>query len=157
MTPGEAEQLLIGWAAGSSGRDAIVLAAYRAGLSKHRIHMLTGIARTTLDRILSEVNIMTTSIEVKSPEQENFRQRTIAALLSSGLTARDTRIFLGTNPVVIIQLDAEGNDSARKAKASKLIRSFRKDGLALRQEPNGEPADETYLADGHTAEVHELG
>ena len=157
MTPGEAEQLLIGWAAGSSGRDAIVLAAHRAGLSKHRIHMLTGIARTTLDRILSEENIMTTGIEVRSPEQENLRQRTIAALLGSGLTARDSRVFLGTDPVVIIQLDAEGNESTRRAKAAKLIRSFQQDGLALRQEPNGEPADEAYLADGHTAEVHELG
>ena len=34
-------------------RDKAVFAAYRAGVNKHRIHELTGIARTTIDRILT--------------------------------------------------------------------------------------------------------
>lgn len=34
-------------------RDARVLAAFAAGLSKSRIHQLTGIGRMTIDRILA--------------------------------------------------------------------------------------------------------
>jgi hypothetical protein len=63
---------------------------------------------------------------------------------------------VGTDPVVIIQLVAEGTDSDRVAAAAKLIGSFHRDGLGLRQEPNGMIADEAYLASGSTAEVHEL-
>jgi hypothetical protein len=36
------------------GRDDMVRRANAAGVSKNRIHVLTGIARTTLDRILKE-------------------------------------------------------------------------------------------------------
>ncbi|MET8113845.1 DUF6003 family protein [Streptomyces prasinus] len=35
------------------GRDGMVRRAQAAGVSKHRIHVLTGIARTTIDRILN--------------------------------------------------------------------------------------------------------
>jgi hypothetical protein len=157
MTTGEAERLLAEWAASSGGRDAVVLAAHRAGVSKHRIHLLTGIARTTLDRILSEENIMAIGSEVKSRQQEILRQRTIAALLGGGLASRDIRVFLGTDPTVIIQLDVRGTEDARIAVAARLIASFERDGLGLRQEPNGTAADEVYLADGCTAEVYELG
>lgn len=38
----------------SDGRDDMVRRARSAGVSKHRIHVLTGIARTTIDRILKE-------------------------------------------------------------------------------------------------------
>jgi hypothetical protein len=50
MTREEAEAALQAWA--TVQRDEIVHAAYRAGVSKNRIHVLTGIARTTIDRIL---------------------------------------------------------------------------------------------------------
>jgi hypothetical protein len=46
----EAEQALIAWA--SVERDDLVRAAFAAGVSKHRIYSITGIARTTIDRIL---------------------------------------------------------------------------------------------------------
>jgi hypothetical protein len=46
----EAEQALLAWA--SIERDELVRAAHEAGVSKNRIHTLTGIARTTIDRIL---------------------------------------------------------------------------------------------------------
>jgi hypothetical protein len=46
----EAERALSAWA--SVERDDLVRAAYEAGVSKNRIHILTGIARTTIDRIL---------------------------------------------------------------------------------------------------------
>jgi len=156
MTAGEAERLLAEWAASSVGRDDIVVAAHRAGLSKHRIHLLTGIARTTLDRILSPENIMDTASGLKSPKQENLRQRTIAALLGSGLTSRDARVFLGTDPVVIIQLAVDGTDVVRRNVAARLIAAFQRDGLCLRTEPAGITADESYLASGGMTEVHEL-
>jgi hypothetical protein len=127
----------------------LVLAAYRAGVSKHRIHVLTGIARTTLDRI-------SIGPEAKSRQQKILCQRTTAALLSSGLTVRDARVFLGTDPVVIIQLAADGTEGARRTVAAKLIGSLERHGLGLRQEPNGMAADEAYLAAGCTAGVHEL-
>jgi hypothetical protein len=46
----EAEQALKAWA--SIERDELVRAAHEAGVSKNRIHTITGIARTTIDRIL---------------------------------------------------------------------------------------------------------
>src|SRR4051794_32639865 len=46
----EAEQALQAWA--SIERDELVRAAHKAGVSKNRIHTITGIARTTIDRIL---------------------------------------------------------------------------------------------------------
>lgn len=53
MTAAEAEVLLIEWAAMDRSRDDRIRAALGAGLSKHRIHVLTGIARTTIDRVLA--------------------------------------------------------------------------------------------------------
>ena len=156
LTPDQAERMLAEWAASFGGRDAVVLAAHHAGVPKHRIHVLTGIARTTLDRILSEENAVTSSTEVKSREQESLRQRTMAAPLGCGLTSKGARIFLGIDPVVIIQLAVDGSDDARRSAAAKVITSCLRDGLGLRQEPNGATADETYLMNGHTAEVYEL-
>lgn len=45
-----AEAALRAWA--TVQRDELVQAAHRAGVNKNRIHVLTGIARTTIDRIL---------------------------------------------------------------------------------------------------------
>jgi hypothetical protein len=50
MTREEAEAALQAWA--TVQRDELIHEAYRAGVSKNRIHVLTGIARTTIDRIL---------------------------------------------------------------------------------------------------------
>jgi hypothetical protein len=47
----EAEQALTAWAAAYARRDEIIRAALAAGVTKHRVHVLTGIARTTVDRI----------------------------------------------------------------------------------------------------------
>lgn len=85
-----------------------------------------------------------------------MRQRTIAALLGSGLTVRDAHVFLGTDPVVIIQLAVDGTEEARRAVAAKLIGSLGRHSPCLRQEPDGVTVDEVYLAAGYTAEVHEL-
>jgi hypothetical protein len=50
MTIEEAEAALQAWA--TVHRDELVQAAHRAGVPKNRIHAITGIARTTIDRIL---------------------------------------------------------------------------------------------------------
>lgn len=49
----EAERELAAYAAVVLGRDDTVMRALAAGISKHRVHVLTGIARTTIDRIIS--------------------------------------------------------------------------------------------------------
>ena len=52
MSPEEAEEMLTEWAIVTRDRDARVRAALAAGLSKHRVHRITGIGRSTIDRIL---------------------------------------------------------------------------------------------------------
>ena len=56
LTVRQAREMLAGWAAEQdavgSRRDEVVRAAIDAGLSKSEVHRLTGIARTTIDRIL---------------------------------------------------------------------------------------------------------
>lgn len=47
-----AELRLASWAIAHAKRDEIVWDAYRAGCSKVRIALLSGIARTTIDRIV---------------------------------------------------------------------------------------------------------
>jgi hypothetical protein len=53
MSPEEAEQMLSEWVIVTRDRDTRVRAALTAGLSKHRVHRLTGIGRSTIDRILA--------------------------------------------------------------------------------------------------------
>ncbi len=50
MSPEEAEQMLSEWAVTTRDRDTRVRAAVAAGLSKHRVHHITGIGRSTIDR-----------------------------------------------------------------------------------------------------------
>ena len=52
MTPEEAEHMLSEWFIVTRDRDRRVRAAVAVAVSKHRVHRLTGIARTTIDRIL---------------------------------------------------------------------------------------------------------
>jgi hypothetical protein len=47
----EAEELLAAWAVISGQRDDLIRAALAAGVSRECIHVLTGIARITIDRI----------------------------------------------------------------------------------------------------------
>jgi hypothetical protein len=53
MTPEEAEAMLTEWAFVTRDRDNRVRWAVGAGVSKHRVHQLTGISRVTIDRILA--------------------------------------------------------------------------------------------------------
>jgi hypothetical protein len=47
-----AEEMLRVWTTISGARDLFVKKAHAAGMSKHRIHVITGIARSTIDRII---------------------------------------------------------------------------------------------------------
>jgi hypothetical protein len=53
MTPEEAEQMLSEWVIVTRDRDMRVRAAVAAGVSKYRINQITGIGRSTIDRILA--------------------------------------------------------------------------------------------------------
>lgn len=48
----EAERMLTEWFEVTRDRDNRVRAAVAAGVSKHRIHVLTRIGRSTIDRIM---------------------------------------------------------------------------------------------------------
>ena len=62
LTVRQAREMLAGWAAEQdavgSRRDEVVRAAIDAGLSKSEVHRLTGLARTTIDRILGTLPAM---------------------------------------------------------------------------------------------------
>jgi hypothetical protein len=53
MRPEEAEQWLIEWVTVTRDRDNRVRAAVGAGVSKCRVNQITGIGRSTIDRILA--------------------------------------------------------------------------------------------------------
>jgi len=59
LTVRQAREMLTAWAAEQDAvaarRDEVVRAAVEAGLSKAEVHRLTGIARTTVDRILADL------------------------------------------------------------------------------------------------------
>ncbi len=55
MTAEEAEQLLTEWVTVTRDRDNRVRQAVGAGVSKYRVNQLTGIGRSTIDRILAAV------------------------------------------------------------------------------------------------------
>jgi predicted DNA-binding transcriptional regulator AlpA len=45
--------MLAEWVTATRSRNERVRAAMAAGLSKHRVHQITGIGRSTIDRILA--------------------------------------------------------------------------------------------------------
>jgi hypothetical protein len=54
ITAQEAEARLLAWAQSNAERDPLIRAAHDAGITKNRIHTLTGIARSTIDRVLAK-------------------------------------------------------------------------------------------------------
>lgn len=54
MTPAEAEEMLAEYATVVASRDERIRAALAAGLAKHRVWVLTGVARTTIDKIVDK-------------------------------------------------------------------------------------------------------
>lgn len=55
LAQAELEYDLALWAVNQERRDSLLRRAYAAGIPKHRIHVLTGVARTTIDRVLDQV------------------------------------------------------------------------------------------------------
>lgn len=55
LTPQRARDTLDKWGRNNAMRDKVVVSAYRAGISKREIHQRTGIARTTIDRIIARL------------------------------------------------------------------------------------------------------
>jgi hypothetical protein len=53
MTPEEAEAMLVEWRTVVRSRNERVRAALAAGLTKHRISVVSGISRATIDRLLA--------------------------------------------------------------------------------------------------------
>lgn len=66
MTEAEAREALQHWRESVSQRDSLFRAALEAGITKHQIHQITGVARTTIDRIL-EGEAMTAATETAPP------------------------------------------------------------------------------------------
>ena len=58
-----AEQELAAWAAANEYRDEIIRGAYRAGVTKARIHAMTGVARTTIDRVIQEPAVRSSPVD----------------------------------------------------------------------------------------------
>lgn len=58
MTPDQwkvtKEYALIMWTQHQKKRDELIIDAIEAGITKHRIHIITGIARSTIDRIVDQ-------------------------------------------------------------------------------------------------------
>jgi hypothetical protein len=95
MTTEEAEAALQAWA--TVQRDELVQAAHQAGVSKNKIHSITGIARTTIDRIL-EAPVGTPQQQITAyldkftgqwPRYGHawYGQRTMASVYSAGQIA----------------------------------------------------------------------
>jgi hypothetical protein len=57
-TADDARRNLRSWRKNREARDPLVRAALTAGLSKEEVHILTGLGRTTIDRITSKERIM---------------------------------------------------------------------------------------------------
>jgi len=94
MTREEAEAALQAWA--TVQREELVQAAYEAGVSKNRIHVITGLARTTIDRILENPMAATQqriteylqTFTSAWPRQSWYRQPTMASAYTAAQVAQ---------------------------------------------------------------------
>lgn len=58
---GDTERQLREWAAINADRDRRIRAAYHAGVTKHRIHVLSGAARMTVENIVKGITVDATT------------------------------------------------------------------------------------------------
>lgn len=68
-TQTQAEQELTAWATANACRDDIITAAHQAGVTKARISTITGVARTTIDRILEGRPMRRSFLQMASQEE----------------------------------------------------------------------------------------
>jgi hypothetical protein len=86
-----------------------------------------------------------------------IRQRVTSALLDAGITVAETKVFIGHERTVILQLEAHGGPQARRRAASKVIAALSSERLGVTDEASHSAADmEAHLAGGGTAEVFEI-
>lgn len=86
-----------------------------------------------------------------------MRERVTSALLDAGLTVADAKVFLGHERTVILQIDSPGPLQSRRKVAARVIQALNSAGLGVTDEASRSAADmESYLADGHTAEIFEV-
>jgi hypothetical protein len=71
VTPEKAEQLLTEWATMARDRDNRVRAAVDAGVPKLRVRQLTGLGRSTIDRILAARSAPGGAINVPSEGRDD--------------------------------------------------------------------------------------
>ena len=69
LTRDQAEQELVAWATANACRDDVIRSAYQAGVTKIRIAAITGIARTTIDRILDGPGVRRGFVRAAPPEE----------------------------------------------------------------------------------------
>lgn len=86
-----------------------------------------------------------------------MRERVTSALIDAGITVADSRVFLGSERNVILQLAPKGPSYTRRKVAVRVIEALNSAGLGVTDEGSHSAADmEAYLADGHMAEVFEV-
>lgn len=85
MTEEEAREALTNWTAQHKQRDTLVREAAAAGVTKHQVHQITGLARTTIDSILGPRTDRRTAMITAISDSD-----TLAAVLNAEpLTAED--------------------------------------------------------------------
>lgn len=86
-----------------------------------------------------------------------LRQRVTSALIDAGITVADTRVFLGHERTVVLQLVPHGSPPARRRTAGRVVAALTSAGLGVTDEGSHSAEDmEAYLAGGHPAEVYEF-
>ena len=87
------ENALKAWASGlqhlTGTRDLLVIRAVGLGISKQRIHQLTGIARTTIDRILETAPNSTVPAQDPGASPSEAPNRMTTASAPSGRRRRE--------------------------------------------------------------------
>jgi len=86
-----------------------------------------------------------------------MRKRVTSALLDAGLTMADSKVWLGQERTVVLQLEAHGSAPVRRRCAARVIAALGSAGFGVTDEGSRSAEDmEAYLAGGHTAQVFEL-
>lgn len=103
----KAESQLTTYRAWLARRDAIIRDAYRAGVPKLRIHHLSGVARSTIDRILKETTMTTTIASQNFGRAIHHYDLLTEIAERHGMTDRDAHDAIHAAVEQLIQLDGE--------------------------------------------------
>jgi hypothetical protein len=85
------------------------------------------------------------------------RQKLIGALVDSGVTVAESKVSVGEDRRLMLQLQVSGSPGARRIVAARVIVALHDAGLLIAEEATRAADDmEGYLADGHPATVLEM-